>query len=466
MGIIWGGRMRFKNIAALSLAQLFVSTAFLTSSRADEKAVVAPFRNQAKAAVTGAQSQIPSGLPAATQDVLNNYFSTQIKAAENLCSELLGLKLKEAEIKTSCSNVVEKFALKLASKVADMKAGTGTDQILDELNLKIAPNDSNSMAVPDNQNEWIGASFVPIENPPPAYLAAKSHNEKARAYHAEMLERKVRVYVAGSKQLFVDKGVKHGDGTVIVRGLYQGFTPDLVNSTKEIQVAGAYRPEWGDCTLGVANEQNDAMKWFKFPSGNYEKERFENGKLFSHTCNGKPNSSMGTSGQDPLIRGKIVNALMLFMRKMQTDMTTQGKFVTAPGYGIQEPPSCTKIAAEINAMRTQLRKIRNDITQGMEKDQHANALSCVATQNAANVKLDEKTKTLSGGTARGCVYDSMQTLTENKHIGMYAYCTWSTVASEIMARVKSSQIGKHRHVTADELFAKLPLENTLKGLSL
>lgn len=411
------------------------------------------FHKQALAAVNSAQSLAPSGLTSSAKESLNNYLSAQKNHAQKLCNNASDKQAKKQklsktlqdlfdlsneELKEVCLKELTKFANSLASNIANIKAGTGSDQILDDMNLKVSPTDTNSMSVPDAQNEWIGAGYVPMESPPTFYLSAKTPNEKARAYHAEMLERTVRVFISGSKQLFLDKGVNYG-GTDAkeVKGMYQGYMPDLVNSTKEIQVTGPFMPEWGECALGIANEENDTQKWFKSPSGTYEKERIEKGKLTSHQCQGIQNSTMGASGQAPLIRGKIVNALLLFLKKMQTEMIIQGKFVTASGYGLKEPEGCTKIATEINVMRERLRDIRNDITQGMEKDQQANALACVATQNGSAVKLNGKT--LEGATARGCIYDTMQTLTENKNVGLYAYCTWSTVASEIIARM--SKVG-------------------------
>lgn len=428
-------KLRLNQIVILLpfFSAILLAAPFFPAYAEDEKSIIDSFRKQSQALLNSAQSQAPAGLSDASKANLATYLKSQSANAANLCAEIMGLKMKADDLKMKCSELQAIFASSIAGKLANLQAGVGADQVIEGM-TKVMPNDANSMSVPDPQNEWIGAVYVPFVNPSPAYQNAKDANEKARAYHAEMLERTVRVFVSGSNQLQRDKGVNYGAaGMKEVKGMYQGFMPDLVSSTKEVSVSGPYMPDWGDCALGIANEENDTQKWFKSPSGAYEKERIEGKKLYSHQCQGKPNSTLGKSGDDPRIRGKIVNALMLFMKKMQTDMLTQGKFVTASGYGLKEPTTCLQIAAEINVMRKRLREIREEITQGMTIDQKASALACVATQDGSAVKLNGKT--LEGATARGCLYDSMQSLTENQNVGLYAYCTWSTVAAEIIARM-------------------------------
>jgi hypothetical protein len=287
--------------------------------------------------------------------------------------------------------------------------------------------DANSLRYPDPDFEFNGARLLKLADgsTPPG----QSNAEKARAFMAETLERLVRIFVAGTEQLNRDRPPYNGPR---IRGMYEGYTPDILNSTSTDIIEGAFNAEWASCNSGIANESNGNNKWFKFKDGSgYRNETAGNGRLSSHRC---INTALTRRSSFVTGRGQAVQAFMLLMEKMASDLR-QGRIVFASSYpGVADP--CVQQKAEIDAYRRRLRDLRAMVQGGAG---NFRALECPDQQGLTGgdqvALMQGQQKTLVGQQTQVCHIASLQTQVEVGMVVRYAYCTWNAVRQEIAKRL-------------------------------
>ncbi len=325
----------------------------------------------------------------------------------------------------------EQIASKMFTKYLTLQAS------LADLNLDPAATDQNSTPSPDPRTDIRLAHSIKLAD---GKLApGKNNEEKARAFVSEAFERMVRIFIAGSDQLQRDTGVPW-KGPKKILGMYKGFTPDLLNSTKEdLIIPGNFYTEWANC--GIANMSNGLFKYFKFPDNQYKDESPGN----SHQCQG------GGDGQ-AVARGDMVTVLMSLMTKMQTDLKTKGKVIQASAYSVVD--YCASMRAELGANRDLIKEDRDTLYAGLGKQKDVkDSVECAENEKFSGNSSRQGGK-VEGVQMRSCMLASLQNEVELNLMTKYMYCTWRSVAGEVIKRFTGALVGENKKETAPSLFAK------------
>ncbi|MGZ3689164.1 MAG: hypothetical protein ACXVBW_12740, partial [Bdellovibrionota bacterium] len=157
-------------------------------------------------------------------------------------------------------------------------------------------------------------------------IAGSSDQEKLRNWVAETFERAVRVYVGGSAQLAVDTGVGLAGGGEEIKGLYQGYEPNVLQPELSRSTKVVYLDfDNVNARCGIANLDN---KWFKKRGGGYEESVSADGLVSNHRPECQADPSKKIMPEIALLNGQVINASMKLMDKMVADLK-QGKLVTA-----------------------------------------------------------------------------------------------------------------------------------------
>ncbi len=315
----------------------------------------------------------------------------------------------------------EQIANKMFSKYLVLQAS------LDGLNLDPAATDQNSTPSPDPRTDIRLAHAIKMAN---GKLApGKDNAEKAQNFIAEAFERMVRIFIAGSDQLVRDTGVPW-KGRNKIAGMYKGFTPDLLNSTKEDKVIpGNFYSEWANC--GIANMSNGLFKYFKFPDDQYRDESpGEN-----HQCRG------GGDAQ-AIARGDMVTVMMSLMKKMQIDLKTKGKVIQASAYGVVD--YCASMRAELASNRDLIKEDREKLYAGLGKQKDVkDNVECAENEKFSGNSSRAGGK-MDGVQMRSCMLASMQNEVELNLMTKYMYCTWRSVAGEVIKRFTGALVGQSK----------------------
>ena len=161
-------------------------------------------------------------------------------------------------------------------------------------------------------------------------------DQKLREFTAGLFERMVRIAVAGSNQLSVDHPDAKYSGKKIIRGLYQGYLPDLLGAPSADQIVEfPIFPEAEACQStalhGIANTRNGESRWFKSASsGQYENDFFEakSGDWSNHVQCSQKNRINGPASRflkkSARVNGESIQALMELMAEIRDEELKKG----------------------------------------------------------------------------------------------------------------------------------------------
>ncbi|MBL7713936.1 MAG: hypothetical protein JNL01_00625 [Bdellovibrionales bacterium] len=325
------------------------------------------------------------------------------------------------------------------------------------MNLDPDPQPSQIIPYPDADQGFIAARF--LRDASGKRIDAKNESQAIRIWLAETFERMVRIFIAGSKQLEIDfppPAPAPGVSPVVhqgvhIYGLYQGFLPDLLNTTKTKVLYFGQTPAWSLCapeqqtgsgpTQGTANFMNKTMGWFKGKDGNPVDETIRTVpggiEVVNHHCKGIQTDE-NYSGA-PTVRGTEVDLMMQLMAGIKKNILEKGRVRKTASYGVID--SCAETEAKILAFRKKIKEGLDDLKARQPKG--SKAIECGDELDAEDPELKyiasltslTPKKGLKGPQHQACVLASMQTEIEMKMMAQYTYCTWQTVALKIRERM-------------------------------
>lgn len=347
---------------------------------------------------------------------------------------------------------------------------TKVKKALEGITLDPSASENNAIRFPDKDQTFIAAKFLKYYN---GKLILPSLDEPTpekavRAWHKETLERMVRIFVAGSKQLLRDFPSPDELPQDSILGLYQGLMPDLLNSKDQgkdgkpgkILYIGQANA-WTLCapgattgtgaTQGTANVANKTSKWFKNASGGYDEtvKKVPGGlEVTNFFCKGTLTNSHYMGG--PVIRGLQVEIMMGLMKSIQTRLD-EGWILRPSAYGVID--RCGEIEAKIHAYRKKIKKGLDTLKAKQPKG--SSALECGEELNPDDPEMSvvagmtalTPNKGLKGPQHQACIHASMQTEVEMKLGIQYSYCVWQTVAQKIRELLLKAAMNTASHDT-------------------
>ena len=321
-----------------------------------------------------------------------------------------------------------------------------------------------------------------------SYPPSMSNADKVRATIAEDFDRMTRIYMAGTDQLNVDYpdapfNAKDAAGNSIkMRGMYQGFKPDLLNSSLKKVIEIEYDQRWGDCSSGtfhgVANPDNATHRWFKSPnqSVGYQ-DLYNNGNWYNtvQCYPGKPGTIVPPGGIAPVdrkfrhipkVRGLFVDASMTLAKNMiqklkagvlyspESFFQTTSEFQTAhpelldpAGYATDLPPAtqCEQMRSDLEASRSAAAAQMTELMAGIKSDAQKNTVLSACTQQANNGDAaifndagsdpsSSATSQFNGNQARICLVEAARIKIE-RATARLAFCTWQFTVSALLDRI-------------------------------
>lgn len=308
-------------------------------------------------------------------------------------------------------------------------------------------------------------------------------DQKLREFTAGLFERMVRIAVAGSKQLSVDHPDAKYSGKKPIRGLYQGYLPDLLGAPSVDQIVEfPIFPEAEGCQStalhGIANTRNGESRWFKSAStGQYENDFFEakSGDWSNHVQCSQKNRISGPASRflkkSARVNGESIQALMELMAEIRDEELKKGflrplesrfqgwdTFVAqnrakigAFGRlsGTQPPaPGCERLQKDLDALR-------NAVVSRLEArlpapDPKAGAKALLAPLSLQDCSLQASTgardlsvggsgwaqleREFSGKQQSLCFLASAAWKLEALGTAQLAYCQWSFTARSLLRR--------------------------------
>ena len=339
-------------------------------------------------------------------------------------------------------NLADQIRAALLGEMSVLTRAKSIQAALGDLNLTVTPTTSNSsLPVPhpsassSSGPRFPGVLSAPLDLKLPGGIAAPgtTSTEKMRNVVAENFERMVRVFVAGDQQLGIDKGITTTTGIdpdtgalvhvnansranvsstrPSIQGMFQGFTPDILNSTDTDIAQGIFYPQWA-ASCGISLEDNSVYRYFK--------------------VNGQYPSAYPACTTTPLplakTRGAMVSALLTLMLKMKKDLIEKGLIAPASAYnGVTDP--CTAMKTEIRAMRATIQSEFTQFTRSMG-----------GSFTPCNLSQADDAEVLPAQQG-SCLLTVMQNLVEQGYVSQYMYCTWRAVAESVIQKFQLADQG-------------------------
>ncbi len=289
-------------------------------------------------------------------------------------------------------------------------------------------------------------------------------SQKTRNYLAEQFERMARIFVAGSDQL--SKDFPGGPAiTPVVKGMYAGYRPDLLNSNQASGILYAnYDKDYSLCdpaadrtTGGIANGGNH---WFKGPGGGATAETIMGNTVSNHQCQ---NQQMSNNGKITPVtkavvaRGQIVNQYMRLMDTIKA-VILKGAIPAESSLGVSVA-LCTERREKIKASRLVLHAELEKLRTGQSSSQFVECADQLDQAADGSVKMKASSaeigsdKKMQGSSA--CNIAHLQNLVELQMTLEYAYCVWYVAGNyseqNILNTSRNSSI-------MDELNKKQPMK--------
>ncbi len=203
------------------------------------------------------------------------------------------------------------------------------------LGIQLHPSDSRKSWEFPKSNRLIPPT-PPTRPDGTAFPKSLKDDQKLREFTAGLFERMVRIAVAGSNQLSVDQPEAKYLGKSPIRGLYQGYLPDLLGSPSVDQVIEfPIFPETEACQTtslhGIANTRNGDSRWFKSASsGQFENDFFDakSGDWSNRVQCSQKSRISGPSNRalkkSARVNGESIQALMELMAEIRDEELKKG----------------------------------------------------------------------------------------------------------------------------------------------